>query len=109
VDHVNYLMLPVVHETEVTVEVVEVDNSLQTPCVREQRPPLGKKPTEAQRNADGFTRLPMVRLFDRRAKTVNPLLKNPLLQGPSYYWTTTQSEYSPVVSILFSKFRRSWA
>jgi hypothetical protein len=57
-------------------------------------------PTKAQRLADGFSRLPWVRLLDRWAKTVNPLLKTPLLQGYSYYWTTTQAEYS--TDVLFA-------
>jgi hypothetical protein len=57
-------------------------------------------PTKAQRLADGFSHLPWVRLLDHWAKTVNPLLNTPLLRGSSYYWTTTQAEYS--TDVLFA-------
>jgi hypothetical protein len=52
----------------------------------------------AQKLSDQFSSLDWPRLLTRYAKKVNPLLGN-LLQSMSYYWVTTQSEYS--TDILF--------
>lgn len=57
-------------------------------------------PTKAQRLADGFSKLPWVRLLDHWTSVVNPLLKTPLLRDCRYYWTTTQAEYS--TDVLFA-------
>jgi len=52
----------------------------------------------AQKLSDRFASLNWPRLLTRYAKKVNPLLSD-LLQSMSYYWVTTQSEYS--TDILF--------
>jgi hypothetical protein len=52
----------------------------------------------AQKLSDRFASLNWPRLLTRYAKKVNPLLGD-LLQSMSYYWVTTQSEYS--TDILF--------
>ncbi len=47
----------------------------------------------AQRLADRVVSLPWVRLFDRYARRVSPLLAD-VLTPMSYYWVTTQAEYA---------------
>jgi hypothetical protein len=51
-------------------------------------------PQQAQRLADRFERLPWVRLLNRWARLVNPLLRQPWLRGQGYYWVLDQAEYS---------------
>jgi hypothetical protein len=48
----------------------------------------------AQRLADRFERLGWVRLLNRWARLVNPLLGQPWLRGQGYYWVLDQAEYS---------------
>ncbi len=48
----------------------------------------------AQRLADRFERLGWVRLLNRWARLVNPLLRQPWLRGRGYYWVLDQAEYS---------------
>jgi hypothetical protein len=54
---------------------------------------------KAQRPADEFCRLPWIKLLDRWARVVNPLLKEPMFRSYGYYWTTTQVEYSTDVLV----------
>lgn len=51
-------------------------------------------PAKAQQLADGFPRLPWVKILDRWARQVNPLLAERWLQGKGYYWVIDQAEYS---------------
>jgi len=51
-------------------------------------------PGKAQALADRFPRLGWVKILDRWARQVNPLLGEPWLQGPGYYWVIDQAEYS---------------
>src|SRR3954451_12570482 len=51
-------------------------------------------PTRAQSLADRFPRLDWVRILDGWARQVNPLLGEPWLRGPGYYWVIDQAEYS---------------
>lgn len=51
-------------------------------------------PEQAQRLADRLPRLPWVKILDRFARLVNPLLKQPWLKRGSYYWVIDQAEYS---------------
>jgi hypothetical protein len=51
-------------------------------------------PTRAQSLADRFERLGWVRLLNRWARLVNPLLGQPWLRGQGYYWVLDQAEYS---------------
>jgi hypothetical protein len=51
-------------------------------------------PTRAQTLADRFPRLGWVKLLDRWAREVNPLLGEAWLQGRGYYWVLDQVEYS---------------
>jgi hypothetical protein len=56
-------------------------------------------PVQAQALADRFPRLGWVKILDRWAQAVNPLLGEPWLQGQGYYWVIDQAEYS--TDILF--------
>jgi hypothetical protein len=51
-------------------------------------------PGKAQALADRFPRLGWVKILDRWARQVNPLLGEPWLQGQGYYWVIDQAEYS---------------
>src|SRR3954453_6057364 len=51
-------------------------------------------PAKAQALADRLPRLRWVRILDRWARQVNPLLGEPWLQGQGYYWVIDQAEYS---------------
>jgi hypothetical protein len=51
-------------------------------------------PAKAQSLADRFPRLGWVKLLDRWARQVNPLLGEAWLQGQGYYWVIDQAEYS---------------
>jgi hypothetical protein len=51
-------------------------------------------PARAQSLADRFPRLDWVRILDRGAREVNPLLGETWLQGRGYYWVIDQAEYS---------------
>ncbi len=51
-------------------------------------------PARAQSLADRFPRLGWVKILDRWAREVNPLLGEPWLQGQGYYWVLDQVEYS---------------
>jgi hypothetical protein len=51
-------------------------------------------PPRAQSLADRFERLGWVRLLNRWARLVNPLLGQPWLRGQGYYWVLDQAEYS---------------
>jgi hypothetical protein len=52
------------------------------------------QPEQAQRLAERFPKLPWVKVLDRWARLVNPLLSQPWLRGHSYYWVLDQAEYS---------------
>jgi hypothetical protein len=52
------------------------------------------QPEQAQRLAERFPKLPWVKVLNRWARLVNPLLKQPWLRGQSYYWVLDQAEYS---------------
>jgi hypothetical protein len=52
------------------------------------------QPAQAQRRADRFPNLPWVKLLNRWARLVNPLLRQPWLRGQGYYWVLDQAEYS---------------
>src|SRR5262249_39441726 len=56
-------------------------------------------PDRAQALADRWPRLKWVRILDRWARAVNPLLGASWLQGHGYYWVLDQAEYS--TDILF--------
>jgi hypothetical protein len=51
-------------------------------------------PTQAQSLAERFPRLGWVKILDRWARQVNPLLGAPWLRGKGYYWVIDQAEYS---------------
>jgi hypothetical protein len=51
-------------------------------------------PAQAQSLADRFPRLGWVKLLDRWARQVNPLLGETWLKGQGYYWVIDQAEYS---------------
>jgi hypothetical protein len=51
-------------------------------------------PAKAQSLADRFPRLGWVKILDRWARQVNPLLGEAWLQGQGYYWVIDQAEYS---------------
>ena len=51
-------------------------------------------PEKAQRLADRFPQLNWVKILDRFARLVNPLLKQKWLNRASYYWVIDQAEYS---------------
>src|SRR3954451_10899599 len=51
-------------------------------------------PAQAQRQGDRFPRLGWVRILNRWAREVNPLLGEAWLQGQGYYWVIDQAEYS---------------
>src|SRR4029077_4930024 len=51
-------------------------------------------PTQAQSLADRFPRLGWVKILDRWARQVNPLLGESWLKGQGYYWVIDQAEYS---------------
>jgi hypothetical protein len=48
---------------------------------------------KAQKIADGFQRLPWVRMLHAFARRINPLLKS-ILKGMEYYWVIDQAEYA---------------
>lgn len=58
-------------------------------------------PERAQKLADEFPRLPWVKILDRFARVVNPLLKRAFLRGKSYYWVIHQAEFS--TDLMFRK------
>jgi hypothetical protein len=51
-------------------------------------------PARAQALADRFPGLGWVQILDGWARQVNPLLREPWLQGQGYYWVLDQVEYS---------------
>jgi hypothetical protein len=51
-------------------------------------------PARAQSLADRFVRLDWVKILDRWAREVNPLLREGWLRGQGYYWVIDQAEYS---------------
>src|SRR5262245_47935135 len=51
-------------------------------------------PSRAQSLADRFPQLGWVKLLDRWARQVNPLLGEPWLKGQGYSWVIDQAEYS---------------
>jgi hypothetical protein len=51
-------------------------------------------PAAAQRLADRFPHLPWVKILDRFARLVNPLLRHKWLRPYSYYWVIDQAEFS---------------
>jgi len=51
-------------------------------------------PAKAQSLADRFPRLGWVKILDRWARQVNPLLGESWLKGQGYYWVIDQAEYS---------------
>jgi hypothetical protein len=51
-------------------------------------------PVAAQRLADRFPKLPWVKILQRWAGQVNPLLREPWLGKADYYWVIDQAEYS---------------
>jgi hypothetical protein len=51
-------------------------------------------PAKAQSLADRFPRLGWVKILDRWARAVNPLLGEAWLKGQGYYWVIDQAEYS---------------
>jgi hypothetical protein len=51
-------------------------------------------PAQAQRLADRFPRLPWVKILNRWARQVNPLLGQSWLAKADYYWVIDQAEYS---------------
>jgi hypothetical protein len=51
-------------------------------------------PVKAQSLADRFHRLSWVKILDRWARQVNPLLSEAWLLGQGYYWVIDQAEYS---------------
>ncbi len=57
-------------------------------------------PQRAQQLADRFPRLNWIKILDRWARLVNPLLKQPWLRGQGYYWVIDQAEYS--TDVLFA-------
>jgi hypothetical protein len=57
-------------------------------------------PAKAQELADRFPQLRWVKLLDRWAHLVNPLLSQPWLRSQSYYWVLDQAEYS--TDVLFT-------
>ncbi len=57
------------------------------------------QPTQAQRLADRFAKLPWVRILNRWVRRVNPLLGRSWLGKAPYYWVIDQAEYS--TDILF--------
>lgn len=58
-------------------------------------------PDKAQRHADRFSQLHWVKILDRWAHLVNPLLKQKWLQRGPYYWVIDQAEYS--TDVLFRR------
>jgi hypothetical protein len=54
-------------------------------------------PGKAQALADRLPRLGWVKILDRWARQVNPLLGETWLQGQGYYWVIDQAEYSTAV------------
>ncbi len=52
------------------------------------------KPAAAQRLADRFPKLPWVKILNRCARQVNPLLGTSWLGKADYYWVIDQAEYS---------------
>ena len=54
----------------------------------------------AQRLADRFARLPWRKILNRWARRINPLLHQPWLRRPGYYWVIDQAEYS--TDVLFT-------
>jgi hypothetical protein len=57
-------------------------------------------PAKAQSLADRLPRLGWVKILDRWARQVNPLLGEAWLQGQGYYWVIDQAEYS--TDVLFT-------
>jgi len=51
-------------------------------------------PQQAQRLADRFAHLPWVKILDRWARLVNPLMSQKWLSRCQYYWVIDQAEYS---------------
>jgi hypothetical protein len=58
-------------------------------------------PAAAQRLADRFPRLPWVKILNRWAYLVNPVLGQPWLRRYRYYWVIDQAEYS--TDVLFRR------
>lgn len=58
-------------------------------------------PAAAQRLADRFPHLPWVKILDRFARLVNPLLRRKWLRPYSYYWVIDQAEFS--TDVLFRR------
>jgi hypothetical protein len=58
-------------------------------------------PAKAQSLADRFPRLGWVKILDRWARQVNPLLGETWLVGQGYYWVLDQAEYS--TDVLFKE------
>jgi hypothetical protein len=57
-------------------------------------------PAKAQQLADRFCRLSWVKILDRWARQVNPLLRQDWLRPQGYYWVIDQAEYS--TDVLFA-------
>lgn len=57
-------------------------------------------PSKAQQLADRFCRLSWVKILDRWARQVNPLLRQDWLRPHGYYWVIDQAEYS--TDVLFA-------
>lgn len=55
---------------------------------------------KAQKLADRFARLAWRKILNRWARRINPLLREPWLRQPGYYWVIDQAEYS--TDILFT-------
>ena len=51
-------------------------------------------PQKAQKLADRFAHLPWRKLLNRFARRINPLLREPWLRQPGYYWVIDQAEYA---------------
>ncbi len=52
------------------------------------------QPDKAQQLADRFPHLDWVKILDRWARRINPLLRQAWLRPGSYYWVIDQAEYS---------------
>lgn len=61
---------------------------------------------QTQKLADRFAHLPWQKILNRWARRINPLLREPWLRTPGYYWVIDQAEYS--TDVLFRD-RRSLA
>jgi hypothetical protein len=51
-------------------------------------------PRRTQQLADGFDHLPWLKILNRWARLVNPVLHQPWLRDQDYYWVLDQAEYS---------------